>query len=193
MNNIEDCKLVESIVCEYFNMTPERLKSRERFRPLIDARMHFYYLCRTEFTGYSALSYSFIGHYMGRRDHATARNGYEKMKDLLEFDPQIRKDAKNLKQAFKDATLDWAKNTEIAAGQYTNALKEWVENLDGDLRVIANLINQDAIMEGWRQAKIKGQIEEMQKELAKAQQFPQLYSTIKQNLTNAVETQTEGV
>ncbi|HYN36650.1 MAG TPA: chromosomal replication initiator protein DnaA, partial [Actinomycetota bacterium] len=72
--------LVISVACEYFNLTPDELRSSSRTRPLVDARQMAMYLCR-ELTD---LSLPKIGERFGGRDHSTVVHAAGKIRHNMQ-------------------------------------------------------------------------------------------------------------
>jgi chromosomal replication initiator protein len=58
-------------VCEKYGITLERLKGRQRFSQVVMARHEFCFLAYND-----RATYYEIGHFLGGRDHSTARHGY---------------------------------------------------------------------------------------------------------------------
>jgi chromosomal replication initiator protein len=71
--------LVISVAAEYFDLTPDEIRSPNRSRPLVDARQIAMYLCR-ELTD---LSLPNIGDRFGGRDHSTVLHATNKVKGLI--------------------------------------------------------------------------------------------------------------
>lgn len=72
-------KELEHIICEYFQYTPEELRSRYRYRDLVDARQSFFYFARK----HTRASLSLIGAYL-RYNHATVIHSINNIDNLIE-------------------------------------------------------------------------------------------------------------
>ena len=72
--------LIISVASEYFDVTPDELRSASRSRPLVNARQISMYLCR-ELTD---LSLPKIGERFGGRDHSTVVHATHKIKDQMQ-------------------------------------------------------------------------------------------------------------
>ena len=72
--------LVISVAADYFNLTPDELRSSSRTRPLVDARQMAMYLCR-ELTD---LSLPKIGERFGGRDHSTVVHAAGKIRNNMQ-------------------------------------------------------------------------------------------------------------
>jgi chromosomal replication initiator protein len=71
--------LVVAVASEYFNVTPEQVRSSSRTRPLVVARQMAMYLCR-ELTD---LSLPKIGREFGNRDHSTVLHATNKVRKSM--------------------------------------------------------------------------------------------------------------
>ena len=72
--------LVIAVTAEYFDLTPDELRSGSRSRPLVTARQMAMYLCR-ELTD---LSLPKIGERFGGRDHSTVIHANAKVRQLMQ-------------------------------------------------------------------------------------------------------------
>ena len=87
VNNVEiTLGKIQSVVCEYFGITPESLISKTRKREISQARQIAMYLGRS-FTKKSLAS---IGAEIGGRDHATVLHACNTVSDLIETDRNFR-------------------------------------------------------------------------------------------------------
>jgi chromosomal replication initiator protein len=71
--------LVITVAAEYFDVTPDEIRSANRSRPLVGARQMAMYLCR-EMTD---LSLPKIGERFGNRDHSTVVHATHKVRDQM--------------------------------------------------------------------------------------------------------------
>ena len=81
------------IVCRYYNVTPEAITSSSRKSTIAHPRQVAMYLARTE----TDASLPQIGAQMGPRDHTTILHGSEKIRGLVDTDPQLRRDLLEIK------------------------------------------------------------------------------------------------
>jgi chromosomal replication initiator protein len=72
--------VVISVAAEYFDITPDEIRSSSRSRPLVNARQMAMYLCR-ELTD---LSLPKIGERFGGRDHSTVVHATNKVRQLMQ-------------------------------------------------------------------------------------------------------------
>jgi chromosomal replication initiator protein len=72
-------ELVISVTADYFDLTPDEIRSASRSRPLVTARQMAMFLCR-ELTD---LSLPKIGERFGGRDHSTVVHATKKIADQL--------------------------------------------------------------------------------------------------------------
>ena len=87
VNNVEiTLGKIQSVVCEYFGITPESLISKTRKREISQARQIAMYLGRN-FTKKSLAS---IGAEIGGRDHSTVLHACNTVSDLIETDRNFR-------------------------------------------------------------------------------------------------------
>ena len=81
------------IVCRYYNVTADVMISSSRKSTIAHPRQVAMYLSRTE----TDASLPQIGAQMGPRDHTTVLHGAEKIKSLVDIDPQLRRDLLEIK------------------------------------------------------------------------------------------------
>ena len=81
------------IVCRYYNVTLDAITSSSRKSTIAHPRQVAMYLARTE----TDASLPQIGAQMGPRDHTTILHGSEKIKALVDTDPQLRRDLLEIK------------------------------------------------------------------------------------------------
>lgn len=79
-------KILED-VCDYYDVSMECIKSKDRFQNLVDARQVYCYLCRS----YTVASLSEIGNLINR-DHSTVVWGVNKIKDFIDVDKSTSRD-----------------------------------------------------------------------------------------------------
>lgn len=72
--------VVIAVASEYFDVTPDEIRSANRSRPLVNARQMAMYLCR-ELTD---LSLPKIGERFGGRDHSTVLHATSKIRELMQ-------------------------------------------------------------------------------------------------------------
>ena len=86
-NPIDYKKLVK-IVSEYFNIDENNIYKKVRKKEFVKPRQVAMYLLREDFS----LSYPAIGEKLGGRDHTTVMHSYEKVKDEIKNNPDLKKD-----------------------------------------------------------------------------------------------------
>ena len=86
-------KRIMEIVCEYFGLTPEELRSKKRVKNIILPRQIAMYLSR-ELTNSSlnSIAIEFSG-----KDHTTVLHAYKKIKELIEKDKNLKDVIESLK------------------------------------------------------------------------------------------------
>ena len=82
-------------VCEYYQVSIVDISGSSRKRKFAFPRQMIMYLCRTE----TDASLPEIGEKLGNRDHTTVLYGFEKISNLLETDPEARRDSVSIKAA----------------------------------------------------------------------------------------------
>lgn len=76
------------MVCAYYKLTPEEIRSKSRERYLVRARQMFYLLM---FENMHQIAVSKASEFLGQ-DHATAIHGIKKMNEEISLYPEYRKD-----------------------------------------------------------------------------------------------------
>lgn len=77
---------IQKLVCEYFELPQEMLKSKSRKRELVQARQISMYLAKN----HTKASLKSIGQYFGGRDHSTVIYACQTVDDLMETDKKFR-------------------------------------------------------------------------------------------------------
>jgi chromosomal replication initiator protein len=84
--------LAISVAAEYFDVTPDEIRSASRSRPLVTARQTAMYLCR-ELTD---LSLPEIGRRFGGRDHSTVIYATNKVREQLQRSENVYEQVREL-------------------------------------------------------------------------------------------------
>lgn len=81
-------RLIQSVVCDHFNVTRNELASHRRAKFITIPRQIAMYLCRSM----TPLSFPTIARRFGDRDHSTIMFSYRKIERLLPGDPDMADD-----------------------------------------------------------------------------------------------------
>jgi chromosomal replication initiator protein len=92
---------VVKAVCDYYQVSIGEIFGSSRKRKFAFPRQMIMYLCRTE----TDASLPEIGEKLGNRDHTTVLYGFEKISNLLETDPETRRDSVSIKSALYNAPV----------------------------------------------------------------------------------------
>jgi|SRR5215469_7461850 len=79
-------------VTDYFGITLDQMKQRDRHRPVVYARQVAMYIMYSRTT----LSLKNIGERFGNRDHTTVLHAKQLIKDLMDVDPRVSEDVNEL-------------------------------------------------------------------------------------------------
>jgi len=90
-------QLIQKVVADYYEIKPEEFKTKKRNRPISHPRQIAMYLCR-ELTD---LSLPKIGNEFGGRDHTTVIHAYEKIKQDIETEINLKKTLADLTKNIK--------------------------------------------------------------------------------------------
>ena len=87
--NPEDISVdyIQKIVCDYFNIHIEQLKSKTRKREIVQARQIAMFLSKN----YTKLSLASIGAQIGGKDHATVLHACKTVNNLIDTDKKFRR------------------------------------------------------------------------------------------------------
>lgn len=77
---------IQQVVCEYFDVTTDQIRSKTRKREIVQARQVAMYFCK-QFTQHSLKS---IGLHFGGRDHSTVIHACQSVENLMETDPKFQ-------------------------------------------------------------------------------------------------------
>lgn len=88
---------IQKLVCEYFELPQEMLKSKSRKRELVQARQISMYLAKS----HTKSSLKSIGQYFGGRDHSTVIYACQTVDDLIETDKKFRSYVSDIQKKLK--------------------------------------------------------------------------------------------
>lgn len=91
--------MIKKMICSYYDITWNELISPRRSNRLVHARQVAYFIIKNHTT----LSYPQIGRKFGGRDHTTVLHGVNKIKNLIETNPDVAAEVKRLRNLLKDA------------------------------------------------------------------------------------------
>jgi len=89
-----DVHRIQTVVCDYFKITIDDIKGKKRSQNINYPRQVAIYLCRTM----ANESFPKIGSYFGGRDHSTIMSSYNKIKNDLKTNEQLKVVIKEIKQ-----------------------------------------------------------------------------------------------
>ncbi|MGD1843612.1 MAG: chromosomal replication initiator protein DnaA [Thermonemataceae bacterium] len=89
--------LIQKVVCDYFSISPEILKSKSRKKEIAMARQIAMYFCK-EYTNFSLKS---IGYHFGGRDHSTVIHAIQNISDLRENDGDMKATVQEISDLLK--------------------------------------------------------------------------------------------
>ncbi len=94
-------ELIQKLVCDYFNIAVDLVKSKTRKREVVQARQISMYFAK-DMTKASLKS---IGSHFGNRDHSTVIHACQTVNDLMDTDKRFRADVEELNKRIKISTL----------------------------------------------------------------------------------------
>jgi len=89
-----DHNTIMKVVCRYYDVTPEQLKSKKRSREIAFPRQVAMFLCR-ELTG---MSLPRIGQVFGGRDHTTVMHACDKIQTEMDTNSEVRRAISEMKR-----------------------------------------------------------------------------------------------
>ena len=92
---------IQKMVCEYYEITYDKLQAKTRKREIVQARQISMFLAK-QFTKNSLKT---IGDHFGGRDHTTVIHSCQTVKDLMDTDTMIREQLKELQQKVQLAAI----------------------------------------------------------------------------------------
>lgn len=98
----DDANNIKQVLCHYFKVNEKDLISDSRKSQLVYARNLAFYLMREDL----GLQLKEIGLLFGDRDHSTILHGYDKIKELLEYDAQVVSDIDYIRKKFKETLVN---------------------------------------------------------------------------------------
>lgn len=92
---------IQKMVCEYYEITYDKLQAKTRKREIVQARQISMFLAKQ----YTKNSLKTIGDHFGGRDHTTVIHSCQTVKDLMDTDTMIREQVKELQQKVQLAAI----------------------------------------------------------------------------------------
>ncbi|MDO5734290.1 MAG: chromosomal replication initiator protein DnaA [Eubacteriales bacterium] len=89
-----DAELIKQVVANFYNITTEDLLSKQRSQDIAWPRQIAMYLCRNSID----MTFSDIGQAFGGRNHATVIHAYDKIKESLQSDEQLKREIEELSE-----------------------------------------------------------------------------------------------
>ena len=85
---------IQKTICDYFEVTMDKLKGPSRKRPIVQARQLSMYFAK-QFTNHSLKS---IGNHFGGRDHSTVIHSCQAVKDQIDTDMEFKESVEELRK-----------------------------------------------------------------------------------------------
>jgi chromosomal replication initiator protein len=85
---------IQKTVCEYFDISIEKLKEKTRKRQIVQARQLSMYLAKN----YTKNSLKVIGKHFGGRDHSTVIHSCQAVQNLLDTDPEFKENVDDIQK-----------------------------------------------------------------------------------------------
>ncbi len=92
---------IQTIVCEHFGISLEKLNSKSRKREILNARQMAIYFAKKM----TNLSLKEIGRHFGDRDHATVLHSINTVKDYMQFEPMFMDTVLKLEHKIENSLL----------------------------------------------------------------------------------------
>jgi chromosomal replication initiator protein len=85
---------IQKTVCEYFDISIDKLKEKTRKRQIVQARQLSMYLAKS----YTKNSLKVIGKHFGGRDHSTVIHSCQAVQNLLDTDPEFKENVDDIQK-----------------------------------------------------------------------------------------------
>jgi chromosomal replication initiator protein len=92
---------IQKLVCDYFSIPVDQVKSKTRKREVVQARQISMYFAKD----LTKASLKNIGSHFGNRDHSTVIHACQTVNDLMETDKRFRSDVEELAKRIKISTI----------------------------------------------------------------------------------------
>jgi len=157
----EKLMFIESVICDYFKITPEELRikrnsRRERYRR---PRQWFFWLARYRFG--DSIHLTTTGRFMGGYNHATVIHSRKVINDDISTNSTDKKISEDLKELTNIPIYN------TGGGQVSN----WLHQAKKHLQEVKDHIKDDHTMEGWRRHKMTKEMDSFEDHLNKLQEF----------------------
>lgn len=181
MNDLDKALLVFNMVCDYFKLNPDIVRSRTRKSEYVKARFWFWWLCRKNFHGNELMNLSFLGSIL-KRDHAAVINGVREVDKFLSFDKSYVRIADELQLEFDKLIRHKQYMVDLAAGKYTDFMQNYFDGFFTSAKILEEHIKQDLTSEGWRRTQKLEIINKMKSNINALREYPKIREVIKQEL-----------
>lgn len=89
-----DIDYIIGVVCDFYELTPERLRLRRRFIELVKPRQITMFLA----VGYTRMSFAQIGEKLGGFDHSTVSHALKQVRNHCQTEPAFCHEVQQLKE-----------------------------------------------------------------------------------------------
>ena len=97
----ERIEYIQKLVCDFYNIPVEAVKSKTRKREIVQARQIAMYFTKD----LTKASLKNIGIFFGGRDHSTVIHACQTVNDLIETDKKFRQDVEEIEKRIKINTF----------------------------------------------------------------------------------------
>lgn len=89
-----NAKMIIALVCKKKNLDIKDVLSKKRQRPLPDTRFLMFHLMKK----FTKMSLKSIGQNVGGRDHSTVIHGLQSFQNMLDTDPEFKREVERIEQ-----------------------------------------------------------------------------------------------
>jgi hypothetical protein len=117
---IKQIRLIKELVCEYFEKPVAAIMKKDRRLEYKEVRQWIHFLCREN----TNASWAKIAHHTALQDHATAINSYDRIKNLIETEPEMTANYNSLTEIVTEALNRQSIGIEALKQEQRNLLRK---------------------------------------------------------------------
>lgn len=178
----EKLMFIESVICDYFNVTPEQLRIKIRREEYRRPRQWFFWLARYRFG--DGIHLTTTGKFMGGYNHATVIHSRKVINNDISTSSEDKKISEDLKELTNISLYVAAKEKEETLLNMEGQIYNWLQQAKKHLQEVKDHIEDDHSMEGWRRYKVTKEMDSFEDHLNKIQKFKDYQEQYRKMTTN---------
>lgn len=142
---------------------PEVAFSKTKKSPtLVEARQWFAWLCKKKFG--SSVSYNEMAKFLGGYNHATILHNKRIKDNEVQIYPSAKRVSKKLLERAEEY-INFEQSLKERKKNFRSQVQNWLLSMNDKLINFSEHVEEDAVMEGWRRAKMKKDLALLEREI----------------------------